>query len=60
MRKTIGWHVLGNKVLVNVRIDTKGNPADDPSRNAPLRKPTATPDWATRLLAPDDTLVADA
>ena len=60
MRKTIGWQVMANKTLANFRVDTKDNPADDPSRNAPLRKPESPPEWAEGLLVPESTPLPDA
>ena len=51
---------MGNKVLVNFRVDTKDIPADDSSRDAPLRSPMDPPSWAIDLLIPEDTPMPDA
>ena len=60
MRKTVGWQVLGNKCLVNFRVDTKLSPSGDPSRDVPLRAPKRAPAWAKQLLVPSLTPKPDA
>jgi len=48
LRQSLGWAVLGRVKLVPSWIGTKVNPADDPSRDAPLRTPDPVPAWATQ------------
>ena len=39
LRSCIEWEILGNETVSNFYIHTKDNPADDPSRHAPIRAP---------------------
>ena len=52
LRERIGWAVLGWIQLVPFWVDTKRNPADDPSQSMPLRAPGPVPTWAVPLLRP--------
>ena len=53
LRASLGWTILGRKDLKLFWVPTKQNPADDPSRNVPLRRPTAVPPHLEHLLRPE-------
>ena len=47
LRSLTSWLVLGDLSLGMLWVSTKANPADDPSRFVPLRRPTSPPSWAS-------------
>ena len=49
--KTMCWQILGRKALANYHLTSKGNPADDPTRDVPLREPAPPAKWLRALLA---------
>jgi hypothetical protein len=56
LRSCIPYSVAGQKHLVNLWIGTKFNPADDPTRHVPIRKPGPAPPWLKPFYSsnPDD------
>ena len=55
VRSLIGWLCLGGKTLNLFYLDTKDNPADDPSRSVAVRAPMRLPESLSRLLVPQRT-----
>ena len=53
LRRAAGWRVFGQKDQDQFKLSTKGNPSDDPSRRAELRRPAAPQEWMTPLIAAD-------
>ena len=53
LRRSVGHYVLGRKVLVNYKVDTKHNAADDPTRDVDIRSPSASNNWVSKHLAPE-------
>ena len=51
-RSTLGWCVLGEIDLSQVWLESHENPADDPSRDKPLRDPAALGSQAEELVTP--------
>ena len=49
LRKNLHLNVIGRKALANFKVATKYNPADDPTRNVPLRAPSDPPEWLNGL-----------
>ena len=47
--------IANRKQLANVKVDTKDNPSDDPSRFVELRKPQSPPGWLKKQLVPEST-----
>ena len=54
LRKKLGFEILFGKNLVHHHVGTKSNPADDPSRHVPLRRPVSAAPWLTNLLVAED------
>ena len=51
LRCAVPYLVAGRLPLALLWVSTGANPADDPSRNAPLRPPGAVPDWLKDVLS---------
>jgi hypothetical protein len=54
LREHSVYALFARKQQVNVKVPTKDNPSDDPSRNKPLRPPQPAPEWLEKLLQPED------
>ena len=56
LREQSAYALFCGRQLSNVKVPTKSNPADDPSRNVPLRLPEHnSPAWLTELLIAEKT-----
>ena len=53
LRSCLGWSVLGQKQVCQFWLESEDNPADDPSRHAPLRRPVEPSPEFEHLLAPE-------
>ena len=55
LRPFLGWKILGRKWLANLKIDTKHNTGDDPSRFVKLRdRPRPPPSWVKERTRAED------
>ena len=57
LRTCLGWSVLGNKELKQLYIASADNPADDPTRNVPLRQPQPVSDDIFKPLRPEYVII---
>ena len=53
LRSCLGWSVLGQKQICQFWLESEDNPADDPSRHAPLRRPVEPSPVFQHLLIPE-------
>ena len=52
LRGCLGWAVMGRKQFKQFYVNTHDNPADDPSRGRPVRKPKPMPENLEHLILP--------
>lgn len=52
-RPLIGWQVMAQTLLVNLKVASDDNPADDGDRGRPLRAPKPAPVWLSPLAVPE-------
>ena len=53
LRSCLGWSMLGQMQICRFWLESEDNPADDPFRHAPLRRPVEPPPDFEHLLVPD-------
>ena len=53
LRSCLRWSVLGQKQICQFWLESEDNPADDPSRHAPLRRPVEPSPDLEHLLTPE-------
>ena len=58
LRGNLGWAILGQKEMKLFWVASKENPADDPSRDVPLRRPRSLPSSLAPLVLGERTTTA--